>query len=171
MENKRVKAIVEIALMVASVALISQIAIPTAFGVPITLQIFAVGLLGYLFKTGKSFLTIFVYISLGAIGIPVFAGFCGGIFHLISYTGGFIWGFIPLAILCSLSTKTLKIPIGILGVFICHLLGILQYSFVGKIPFYTAFFTMSLPYILKDVILLVLSYFTAQAIKKRLKIK
>ena len=171
MENKRVKAIVEIALMVASVALISQIAIPTAFGVPITLQIFAVGLLGYLFKTGKSFLTIFVYISLGVIGIPVFAGFCGGIFHLISYTGGFIWGFIPLAILCSLKTGRLKIPMGIFGVFLCHFIGTLQYSCVGRVPFFTSLITMSLPYLFKDVILLVLSYFTAQALKRRLKIE
>lgn len=170
MKNKRVKSLVEIALMVSSLAVISQIAIPTAFGVPITLQIFAVGLIGYLFNTPKALLTIGAYILLGAIGIPIFAGFGGGFFHLVSYTGGFIWGFIPFALLCSLKTEKLKIPMGIFGVLICHFIGVLQYSLVGKIPFFTAFLTMSLPYLLKDFLLVALAFFASQAIKKRIKI-
>ncbi len=170
MKNKRVKSLVEISLMVAFLAVISQISIPTVFGVPITLQIFAVCLIGYLFATKKALLTILIYISLGAIGIPVFASFSGGIFHLIGYTGGFAWGFIFLVALCSLKAGKLKIPMGILGVFLCHFVGIAQYSLVGKISFFTALLTMSLPYILKDILLVILAYFVAKILKKRLKI-
>lgn len=171
MKKKGIRSLVEIALMVAVLSIISQLAIPTVFGVPITLQIFAIGLLGYFFSTKKSIITILIYISIGALGIPVFANFGGGIFHLIGYSGGFIWGFIPLAILCSLKIGRLKIPMGIFGVFLCHFIGTLQYSCVGRVPFFTSLITMSLPYLFKDVILLVLSYFTAQALKRRLKIE
>ena len=99
--------------MVAFLAVISQISIPTVFSVPITLQIFALTLVGYLFSWEKSMLVVLIYISLGAVGIPVFANFQGGIFHLISYTGGFVWGFFPLVLLCSIKIKKMKIPFGI----------------------------------------------------------
>ncbi len=169
MENKGIKSLVQVSLMVASVVIISQISIPTALGVPITLQILAIGLVGYLFSTKKSLLVLFIYVAIGAIGIPVFANFNGGLFHLINYTGGFIWGFFPLVVLCSLKTGKLKIPMGILGVLICHFIGALQYSLVGKVPFYVAMMTSSLPFILKDMLLLIASYFLAKMILKRIK--
>lgn len=169
MKSKRVKALVEISLMVALLSVVSQISIPTVFSVPITLQIFAVCLIGYLFGIKKSLLTIFIYIVIGAIGIPVFANFGGGIFHLISYTGGFVWGFIPLVTLCSLKTGRLKIPMGALGVFICHFVGVTQYSLIGKLSFFTALLTVSLPYIIKDILLVILAFFVAKILKKRIQ--
>ena len=170
MKKQRVKALLEVSLMVAFLSVISQIAIPTVLGVPITLQIFAVALIGYLLGTKKSLLTIAIYISLGIIGIPVFSSFGGGFFHLMGYTAGFILGFVPLTALCSIRVKRLKIPLGIFGTFICHFIGASQYSFVGKVPLLTSLITMSLPYILKDILLVVLAYFVAEILKKRIKI-
>ncbi|MBQ8545370.1 MAG: biotin transporter BioY [Clostridia bacterium] len=171
MRNQRVRNLTHIALLVAFLAAISQISIPTAFSVPFTLQIFAVCLICYIFSTKKSLIVLAIYISLGAIGIPVFANFQGGIFHLVSYTGGFIWGYFFLVILCSLKIKKMQIFFGIIGVIICHLLGTIQYSLVAKIPFFTSFLVMSLPYLLKDFILVILAYFCAKAINSRIKIK
>ena len=170
MENKSVKSLTQIALMVSFLAVVSQLSIPTLFGVPFTIQIFAVGLIGYLFNTGKSLITVGVYIVLGAVGAPVFANFGGGLFYLFGYTGGFIWGFLLLAFLCSLNMGKMKIPLGILGVIVCHFIGALQYSFVGRIPLFSALIKMSALYILKDFVLIVLSYFFAKAIKKYVKI-
>ena len=157
--------------MVAFLAVISQISIPTVFSVPITLQIFALTLIGYLFSWKKSILVVLIYVCLGAVGIPVFASFQGGVFHLISYTGGFVWGFFPLVLLCSIKIKKMKIPFGILGVILCHMLGVIQYSLIGHISFVSAFLTMSLPYIVKDFILVVLAYACARAINSRIKTK
>ena len=170
MENKSVKSLTQIALMVSFLAVVSQLSIPTLLGVPFTIQIFAVGLIGYLFNTGKSLITVGVYIALGAVGAPIFANFGGGLFYLFGYTGGFIWGFLLLAFLCSLNMGKMKIPLGILGVIVCHFIGALQYSLIGRIPLFSALIKMSALYILKDFVLIVLSYFLAKAIKKYVKI-
>ena len=84
--------IVYIAVFAVIMAICSWISIPTA--VPFTLQTFgvfvAVGVLGG--KRGT--LSILVFILLGAIGVPVFAGFSGGIGVLAGTTGGYIIGFL-----------------------------------------------------------------------------
>ena len=170
MKNKRIGHLTQIALMVSFLAVVSQIAIPTFLGVPFTVQIFAVGFVGYLLGTKKSLLTVGAYIALGAIGVPVFANLGGGLFYLFGYTGGFIWGFLLLALFCSLKTGKMKIPMGVFGVLICHFIGALQYSLVGKIPLLGALIKMSALYIVKDLAFIVLSYFLAEAIKKRIKI-
>ena len=74
------------------IAIGSWISIPTM--IPFTLQTFAVfitvGILGG--KRGAA--AVSLYILLGVVGIPVFAGFKGGIGVLLGNTGGYILGFL-----------------------------------------------------------------------------
>lgn len=83
---------VYIAVFAVIMAICSWISIPAQ--VPFTLQTFgvfvAVGVLGG--KRGT--LAVLVYILLGALGIPVFAGFQGGMGILLGTTGGYIVGFL-----------------------------------------------------------------------------
>ena len=92
MKQFRVVDLTYMAVCAALIAVCSWISIPAA--VPFTLQTFAVfcvlGLLGG--KRGT--VSILVYILLGAIGLPVFSGFNGGIGALLGTTGGYIIGFI-----------------------------------------------------------------------------
>ncbi len=64
------------------------------FPVPATMQTFvvftALGLLG----SKSTFIMLTVYVFLGALGLPVFSGFTGGIGALTGPTAGFIWGFL-----------------------------------------------------------------------------
>ena len=82
---------VYIAIFAVLMAICSWISIPMT--VPFTLQTFgvfmAVGVLG----GKKGTLAVLIYILLGAIGVPVFAGFSGGIGILLNTTGGYIVGF------------------------------------------------------------------------------
>lgn len=84
------------ALLVALMAVCTWISIPAA--VPFTLQtfavFFAVGALGG--KRGT--LAILGYIALGALGIPVFSGFTGGLGALLGPTGGYIVGFLAASL-------------------------------------------------------------------------
>ena len=80
--------------------LLAQISIPLPGGVPITLQTFGVALVGYLYGARASFQILLAYLLLGVCGLPVFSGLSGGLTHLIGPTGGFLWGFFPLAGLC-----------------------------------------------------------------------
>ena len=81
------------ALMSVLIAVCSWISLPIG-QVPFTLQTFgvfcALGLLG----GARGTIAIAVYILLGAVGVPVFAGFSGGLSVLIGTTGGYIVGFL-----------------------------------------------------------------------------
>ena len=163
-----IKKITYIALFVATISILAQISIPIS-AVPITLQIFAISLCGFILNKKSAVITVCVYICLGAVGVPVFASFNGGFHVLLNYTGGFLWGFIPLAFLCSISKSKKAIPFGIVGLFLCHMLGIIQYSLVSKTSIWLSFLVVSLPHILKDIVLVALAYFVAERINEIMK--
>ena len=62
----------------AVLAALSQIQIPMPSGVPVTLQTFAVALTGYVLGWQYGLASTAIYILLGAIGLPVFAGCISG---------------------------------------------------------------------------------------------
>ncbi len=169
MRKTRIRKICEIAILVSLLAVVSQISIPMPFLVPITIQVLLVSLIGYLLRTREAVITMLSYIIIGAIGVPVFANFGAGVGTLFGYTGGFVFGFLPLVILASLGRGKIKILYGILGVVLCHIIGILQYSLVSKMGIITSLVTMSLPYILKDIVLAIVAYFLSALIKTKLK--
>ena len=157
----KTKNITYIAIFSAIVCIMSVISIPTPWGIPFTLQTFAISLAG--FTLGKKYgtLCIFIYLLLGAIGLPVFSGLTGGISRFVSVSGGFLFGFIFLAFLCG----TKNIFYSILGLFICHFLGVIQFSFLTKTNFINSIFIVSLPYIIKDFLSIFLAYFVSKKIK------
>ena len=156
----------------AILAVLSQISIPMPSGVPVTLQTFGVALcacvLGWKFGTAS----VLIYLLLGAIGVPVFAGFNGGFGCIVGTTGGFLIGFLPMAFLTGLFTSS-KSKIGTVccsaaGLLICHLLGVLQFMFLMKQGFVEAALLVSVPYLLKDAISVALAFVVGTAIKKAL---
>lgn len=158
------------ALFTAIIAVFSQIAVPFPSQVPLTLQTFAIALCGYVLGVKWGLTSIAAYIFLGAVGVPVFAGFKGGIQTLFGVTGGFIYGFVFLTFLCGISLlfkrKLTKVTFGILGLIICHLLGVIQFSVVYKTNFIAAFLMVSGPYLLKDVISVIGALFLSVYLKK-----
>ena len=58
---------------------ISQLSLPMPTGVPITIQAFGVALCGAVLGWKRGALATLVYILLGAVGLPVFANFQGGL--------------------------------------------------------------------------------------------
>ena len=169
MKSKKIYAITEIGIFAALFIVVSQISIPTPFLVPITLQVFIIPLAAFLMGAKKSLIALLVYVALGFVGVPAFAGFSGGAITLFGYTGGFIWGFFPLALTCALGKGKIKILFCTIGLMLCHFIGVIWYSAVAKIDILTSFATMSLPYIFKDAVLMLLAYFCARLIKKRIK--
>lgn len=113
MENQEVKKskrfktidIAYIGIFAALIAVCSWISIP--FAVPVTLQTMAVCITAGLLGTKKSVLTVLVYILLGLIGVPVFAGFSSGAGVLFGMTGGYIIGFIFTALIVGIMLKVL----------------------------------------------------------------
>ena len=89
----------------ALLVVLSQVSIPLPTGIPVTLQTFAVALCGCVLGPAVGSAAVGVYLALGAVGVPVFAGFSGGAGALVGMTGGYLWAFLPMAFLCGLGAQ------------------------------------------------------------------
>ena len=118
---------VYIAVFAVLIAICSWISIPTT--VPFTLQTFAVFLAVGVLGGKRGSLSVLIYILLGAVGIPVFAGFSGGFGILLGSTGGYIIGFLFSALLmwgmeALLGKKTWVLGLSmVLGLIVCYAIG------------------------------------------------
>lgn len=174
MRHKSLQKLISASIFSAIIAVMAQIVIPLPSGVPVTLQTFALCLCAFFLGSGWGTAAVAVYIAAGAVGLPVFSAFSGGFQVLFGATGGFIIGFIPLVFLCGLSkkisNKPVKAALCFSGLILCHIIGILQFSVLYKINFFTAALSVSLPFILKDILSVFAAYIIAKIINKRLKI-
>ncbi|MBQ8787322.1 MAG: biotin transporter BioY [Oscillospiraceae bacterium] len=170
MKNKK---LVLCGLFAAIIAVCSWITIPSA--VPFTMQTF--GIFSVLLILGGKYGTVavFVYISIGAIGLPVFAGFKGGLGVILSPLGGYIIGFIALSMIYMIITKffgeRLRSQIAGLsiGLIICYLFGTVWYMlFVGETNFAAALTICVLPFIIPDILKMVLAVMLNKRIKNRI---
>ncbi len=164
--------LVYIGMFAAVLSVLSQISIPMPTGMPLTLQTFAVALTGAVLGWRLSLASTAVWVLLGAVGMPVFANFSGGSGILVGYTGGFIWGFFFMAALCGIGSamknKPFGLELGFLGLLICHVFGSLQYALIANVGFWNAVLLVSVPYLVKDVISVVLAFSVGTVIRKRL---
>ncbi len=86
-----------------TVALAAQVAVPLPFTpVPLTMQPFAVLLVGALLGSRRGALAMLAYLAEGAAGLPVFAGGSGGVSRILGPTGGYLMGFVPAAFVTGL---------------------------------------------------------------------
>ncbi len=81
------------AALIVALTLFPAIAIPIS-PVPITLQTFAVSLAAIVLGARRGTIAVLVYLALIAIGLPVAAGYVGGLGVFAGATGGFLIGFI-----------------------------------------------------------------------------
>lgn len=172
------KELVFTALMAVIIAVCSWISIPTT--VPFTLQTFgvfmAVGLLG----GKKGTISVLVYILLGAVGVPVFAGFSSGIGVLLGTTGGYIVGFLLSGLIYWAMTAAFgeKLPIMIIamviGLLVCYAFGTAWFMIVyakntAPIGLMTALGWCVFPFIIPDCIKIALAVVLTKQLKKYVK--
>lgn len=116
------------ALFAALLTLCAWISLPGG-DVAFTLQTLAVALTLGLLGGKRGSLAILVYLLLGAVGLPVFSGFQGGLGILLGATGGYIWGFLLWGLLYWLLTALLpdsgifRLLAMVLGLFLCYAAG------------------------------------------------
>lgn len=162
----KTKSLVHVAVMAALITLCAWITIPTV--VPFTLQTFAiflaVGVLGG--KLGS--LSVGVYLLLGAVGLPVFSGFSGGLGCFVGVTGGYLLGFLLIALVMWGAEALLgRGPVlfvvsGIVGLAVCYTFGtawfVLMYAAsTGPMGVASALWTCIIPFLLPDGVKLVLA--------------
>ena len=126
MKNKPLQTLVETALCAAVLCVVSPFTIPGPGAVPISLATFCVMLAALLFGWAKAMTAVAVYLALGAAGLPVFAGGAGGIGVLMGPTGGYLFGYLFLALFGGLFYKRtfwVQLPMVLLGTLVLYAFG------------------------------------------------
>ena len=137
---------------------------------PVTLQLFFVLLSGLVLGTRLGFLSQAIYLFMGALGLPVFAHFAGGIVYLYGPTGGYLLAFPVAAMIVGWISKKKNsfmnyLIASLAGVIIIYLFGWLRLGiFMGD--FKKAFAVGVIPFIAIDIIKALIAVLTANKIKK-----
>ncbi len=172
MNKSKIKTMAISALFTAIIAATAWISVPTPFGINLTLQTFGVCLAAFCLDTRAGLASVAAYIAIGVAGLPVFSSFTGGIGVLLGASGGFLWGFLPTAVLCGAAKrqnkKPLKYLLMVLSVLLCHTAGVVQFCAVSGINAWAGFISASLPFLPKDLIMVFLAEFVSKKIQKGL---
>ena len=177
-QNSKTTDIVYIGVFAVLIAICSWISIPAV--VPFTLQTFgvfmAVGVLGG--KRGT--LAVVVYLLLGAVGLPVFAGFNGGLGVISGVTGGYLVGFLFSALLMWAMEKTAGNNMLVLlvsmvaGLFVCYAFGTFWFMQVyarttGPVGIMAVLGWCVFPFILPDLLKIACAFCLIPRIRKALR--
>lgn len=151
------------------IAILAQIQIALPSLVPITLQTLGIYLTAMILKPKLAFTSSLIYILMGAIGLPVFAGFSGGIGILLGPTGGYIYSFPIMALIISffnknedLLTKLLALT---LGTIICYSIGTLWFMYINQASLISAISLCVIPFIPGDIVKIIVTIILSNKIK------
>ena len=151
----------------------AQISLPIG-PVPFTLQNFAIGLIATVFRPREAVLSVALYLLLGAIGLPVFAGGGAGFHVLVGPSAGYLWFDLVYA---GLTSYLIHKNSGYIRIFLANLLGdslvfvggILSLHFLAGMPFDKALAVGVLPFILPDLGKIIAISFIGRPLLERLK--
>lgn len=173
------------AIFAAIIAVLAQLSIPLPGGVPLTLQTLAVMLAGVILGAKNGCIAVIIYILLGAVGLPVYAGFKGGLSTILGPTGGFIVSFWTISLCAGLGIRfgsrakrnlnSLKlyyffIAVGILIGAVCnYIIGVVWFSTVTGNTSLDAIKLCVLPFVVTDLIKVVLATAFGPVLAKALR--
>ena len=174
----RTRDLTYVALCAVLIAVCAWISIPAP--VPFTLQTFGIFAALTLLGGRRGCYAVAVYLLLGLVGLPVFAGFQGGAGTLLGVTGGYILGFGAAALIYWLVTARLgaSLPVSILacvlGRLVCYTFGtawfLVAYArSVGPISLTAALGMCVFPFVLPDLIKLALAVLLSRRVGKFLR--
>lgn len=170
--------LVYMAVCAALICVCTWISIPAV--VPFTMQTFAVFAALELLGAKRGSVSVLLYILLGAVGLPVFSNFRGGLGVLFGMTGGYIVGFVFICLVYAAALKLLgsgrwvRIAALVLGLFVCYAFGTIWFINVytaksGPISIGTALSMCVFPFIIPDCIKLFLAMLVSGRVKKYLR--
>ena len=167
-----------VALSIAIITTCAWISVPVA-AIPVTLQTLSVALVGALFGWKRALCAVFCYILMGLAGIPVFAGFKAGTAALFGPTGGYIFGFLFLALFPALA-KLLPVKnrwgrisifygFMLLGLSVCYAFGTLWFVLMYRCGWGYALMLCVVPYLPFDAVKLFLAAFLAVRLERHVR--
>lgn len=161
------------ALMTAITCILGPMALPIPVSpVPISLTNLVIYFMAYILGMKLSTISYIVYLLLGIVGLPVFSGFSGGLAKVAGPTGGYLVGFIFLALIAGFAVE--KFPgklyihaIGmVIGTAICYIFGTVWLSGQLGRTFVEGLSVGVIPYLPGDAVKIILALILGPQIKK-----
>jgi biotin transport system substrate-specific component len=151
-----------VALMAAVICVLSPLSIPLASQVPISLATLAVMLAGALLGSKAGTLAVLIYIILGMIGLPVFAGWTSGAAIVFGMTGCYIIGYLPLAFCTGYFFESHPTPgalvLGmVIGTITLYTIGTVWFMLYTKTDLTASLTACVLPFLPGDVLKMILT--------------
>lgn len=161
------------AIFVALISVFAQINIPTPYGVHFTMQTFGIVLSGTILGKKLGPITVIIYILLGIIGIPVFAGFNSGIGAIMGKSAGFIISFPIMSYLSGLGYSSNKRSI----YYIClalatmtnYIFGLTLFVIITRLDIFTSLMMLIVPFVIPDILKLIFCVVTTGRIHSKYK--
>lgn len=142
--------------------------------VPISLGTLAIYFVIYVLGMKKGTISCCIYLLIGFVGIPVFTAFTSGPAKLLGPTGGYLVGYIFMALICGFVVdKTNNIVLCFLGMLlgtaVLYLFGTIWLAYQADMTFMAALAAGVLPFIIGDLAKIVIAMAAGGQIKKRLR--
>ncbi len=178
--SNKSRSITAIALMTAVICIVSPFTLPIG-PIPIGFANFIIMLSALLLGAKRGFLSCLIFLLLGFAGLPVFSGFSGGVGKLLGPTGGYIVGYLLLAIATGIAAQIAdkqdsKVRSGIIlfvgmiiGTILLYGFGTLWFVYQSKMAFTAALSVAVFPFIPGDLIKMVIVLTVGMSIKIRLQ--
>lgn len=173
MHKTHTQSIALVALGCAFVCVCAFLSVPAP--VPFTMQTFGIALLLLVLGGRRGFFAVALYLGLGCLGVPVFAGFVGGIGVFASFSGGFLLGFLAMAGVYACLSRTCP-QMGqwlslCLGLFACYAVGAawcfgLSFWMGAPLSFSGLLSLCVLPYLVPDFIKTGLALLLAKRLRR-----
>lgn len=167
-------AMTSIALMAAVLCVVGPFTIPVG-PVPITLAPLVILLSVYILGTKKGTISVLLYLLIGAVGVPVFSGFSGGLGKIAGPTGGYLLGYILMALIAGWFIQRFYDKIAVqflgmvLGLAVLYALGTIWLAYSAGMDFRAALAAGVLPFVVFDLIKIVLAIALGRTIRSRLE--
>lgn len=162
-----------IGVMAAVICILGPLSIPIGV-VPISFTNLAIYFILYALGIKKATISYLIYMLIGFVGVPVFSGFTGGPSKLLGPTGGYIIGFILMALIAgyfidNFFDKWYLCFIGmVLGTAVCYALGTIWLAHQAGMSVNAALAAGVIPFILGDLIKILIATFIGPQIRKGL---
>lgn len=162
-----------IAVMTAVTCVLAPLSLPIG-PVPISLTNLVIYFSLYILGLKKGTISYVIYLLIGLVGVPVFSGFTGGAGKLFGPTGGYLIGFIPMALIAGIFIqkfykKWYLCLIGmILGTVVCYAIGTAWLSVQAHMDLRAALFAGVIPFIAGDLIKMVIAMIIGPKIRRQL---
>lgn len=170
----KVNRIVSIALMTAIICVLSPFAIMIPVSpVPISLSTFAIYITVIILGWKDGTISVLLYVLLGFAGAPVFTGFSGGVGKVLGPTGGYIIGYVFLALIegafVDRARRAAIILLGMLfGTIVLYIFGTMWLMRQAGITLVAAFSAGVLPFIAGDIVKMIVALFVGIKIRNAL---